>query len=298
MVFNIAEVAPAAPALVEALPPLLILAALLFALGCVVLIDKFVSALFGAVASLFSHIPLVGGLTSSAIHSAEHAISNALGSGISTLERNIAHQFHNLARIVSHMWHVLEQAAVNIYDLAKILSGFATLPNLASLERQLRSLVRGAEHSAEVAITHELARAKAFTRSVAQGIYPRLRAVEHDVTRTIPREIKSARALAREAEDGVARLWKRVHGLEQAVGASAIAAAVAAALAAVGLDWIACRGRSSVNGKSGCGLWNDLEALLGVAFIGAEIASLDELIGVAQTVVTDVTTGIEDLLKV
>lgn len=271
MHLQLAEVAPAAPLVIEALPPLIILAGLLVALGLIMLIDAFVRAIFGTIASILSNVPFVGSLTSSAIHSAERAISHALGVGISGVEKRIAHQWHNLASVLSHFWHLFEQAAVNVYDLAKLLAGAATFPDVGALERRLTRRIRSAEHAAEVAILHALHNAKAFTHSVAEGVYPRLRTLEHEVTRTLPREIRHARSLAKEAERGVARLWKRVKALEATVSTSAIAAAVAAALAAVGLDWLGCRDGASRVGRSGCNLWDDLGALLGI-FAAAELA--------------------------
>lgn len=298
MIYRLAEVAPAAPLIVEALPPLLILAGLLFALGCVMLIDGFVRSLFGAVASIFTHIPIVGGLTSDAIHRAEHAISNALGTAISGIEKNIAHQWHNLARVLTHFWHVLEHSAENIYQLSKIVAGFASLPDLNALQRRLRHLIAVAEHDAARGIAHALRNAKVFTRSVAQGVYPRLRAVEHDVAKTIPREIKSARALAREAEDGVARLWKAVRALP---GTREIEAAVAVAIAALGLEGLnllKCREAGNLYNKRGCGLWNDLDGLLALFAAVAVVEDYRDLVKLAQSVEHEVTVGVQDVLKV
>src|SRR5512146_111723 len=191
------EVAPAAPALVEALPPLLMLAGLLFALGCVVLIDAFVKALFGAITKIVSNIPLIGSLTSSAIHGAEQAISNALGRGISGIESSIAHQFHNLARVALHLWHTLEDMAHVSATIARWLTGSASLGDVQHAIRTFRHALDIAEHDAAAALRHAIRTEKTALQSVAHGIYPRIRAIEHEVGRVIPREIKSARSLAR-----------------------------------------------------------------------------------------------------
>jgi len=251
-----------------------------------------VRALFGALSWLSSNIPFAGSLTAGAIHGAERAISNALGTAISGIERRIAYQFHNLARIAGRVWHAIEGAAELIFALSVLAGAAVTIPLWQHLTRPLYRAIARAEHTAIRAIDHALAVAKAFTHSVAQGVYPRLNALEHELTRTIPREIRSARALAREAEDGVARLWKRVRTLEQTVSSGAIAAAVAAVLAAVGLDWIACNSRNNVNGQSGCSMWGEIEKVLGLAVLLTVAFDFPEFVQAAQVVADDIGSAV------
>lgn len=292
------EILPATPALVEALPPLGMLCILIVCYGLVHGVDAFARALFGTISGSVGWIPFAGKLLSSPIHKIEQKIVSFLGGLEADIDSAIGHQFHNLSRVLSWAWHTFVDSASLLWNVAKFLSGFTTAEELIRVVRHFNHAVKVAEHEAQVGIRKAEHEARVAARSVAHGVYPRLRAVEHDVSRVIPREIKSARALAREATDGVAKLWQRVRSLEHALGAGAIAAAVTAVLAAVGLDWLGCKDGARRVGRSGCNLWDDLGALLGIAFIGAEIASLDELIGVAQTVTEDVTKGVESLLKV
>lgn len=291
-----AEVAPAAPLLIDALPALLALAGLIVALGLVLLIDGFVRALFGAIASFTSIIPGVGSLTSSAIHNAEHAISNALGNAIAGIESRIAHQFHNLARVAARLWHAIEGAAELIFALATLAGAAVTLPILHHLTRPIYRQIARAEHTALRAIHHAIAVAEAFTHSVAQGVYPRLRTLEHEVTRTLPREIRSARALAREAEDGVARLWKAVRALP---GIDAVDAAVAAAIAAlglVGLDLLRCAEAGNLFSRRGCGLWNALDDLLGLLLDAVLFVDLCNLLPELETLFAELEAPLVSLI--
>lgn len=296
--WNVAEIAPAAPAIAELLAPLGMLCVLIVVYGMVLGVDAIARGFFGTVAGAVGWIPYLGKLIESPIHKIEQKIVSFLAGLEQHIDSAIGHSWHSLASVATHLWHTLERESMIAWQALKFLSGVPTLHELLHAEKWLRRSVRVAEAEATHALRRAIRGEERALRSVAHGVYPRLRAVEHEITRTIPREIRSARALAREAEDGVARLWKRVKTLEQAIGSSAIAAAVTAVLAAVGLDWLGCRDGASRVGRSGCNLWDDLGALLGVAFIAAEIASLDELIGVAQAVTEDVTKGVSDLLQV
>jgi hypothetical protein len=278
MIWQLAEVAPAAPLIIDALPPLIILAGLFVALGLVMLIDAFVRALFGALSSVVSVIPGLGGLTSAAIHRAEQAISNALGNGISGIETRIAHQFHNLAGVLFHFWHTLERSAVNVFDLAKLVAGAATFPDIHALQRKLTALIHSAEHSAEVAILHALHAAKVFTHSVAQGVYPRLRALEHDVTKTIPKEIKATRTLAKEAEAEATRAWNLVRTRPWEVTTAVFAGAVAIALTTLGIGHLTCNNFKNLLGKWKCGLGTLLDDLLGLAIAAIALESVCEFL--------------------
>ena len=292
MHYNWAEVAPAAPALIEAIPPLLLLAGLLFALGCVLLIHYFIQALFGALRAVTSWIPLIGGITQGAINSAEQTISNALGRGISRLESSIGHQFHNLARVLSHLWNTLVQAAELIFALTVLAGAAVTLPVIHALERPILRAISTLRHLLRTTTSDIHSLEHRFTATIAHGVYPRLRTLEHDVTVTLPRAIRNARALAREAEAGVARLWDAVRGIEARVSDAAIAATIATALAAIGLDWLSCKNGASRVGRAGCALWDDLGSLLSLFVDTFLLTNICELLPIFETAVSDIAEPI------
>lgn len=293
----VGEVPAAAPALVEALPPILLLAGLLFALGCVVALHYFVQGLLTALSAISSWIPFVGSITEGVIHKVEQAVSNALGTAISKLEHAIAHQFHNLARVVAHLWRTIRSAAELIFALSVLAGAAVTLPVLHSIERPLLRKIAAARHMAARALNgvHDLQ--KEIGGAIPRHLTARLRAAEHAISDTLPRSIKSARELAREAEHGVARLWDRVRGIEARISDTAIAAAVAAAVAAIGLDWLACRSRSGVNGKAGCALWDDIEGLLGLATVALIALDFEQLVREMQAVEEVTVEAIHDALN-
>src|SRR5215472_9692464 len=163
-----AEVAPAAPALVEALGPLLALTALLFALGCATLITYFVQAFLGALGSVFSIIPGVGGVTAGVIHSVENAVVSALGKGISKIEGAIGHQWHNLSRVLDHLWSVIVRMAEVSWEIAKLTQGLVGIGTITHWLNDLRSAIKHALNIGTRALHRVTNLEKTVTKSVAQ----------------------------------------------------------------------------------------------------------------------------------
>jgi hypothetical protein len=278
MHYQWAEVAPAAPALVEALPPLLILCGLIIALGATVLIDAMVRAIFGTVAGILSLVPLVGDITAGVIHDAERAISHALGAGIATIEGAVGHQFHNLARICVHWFHVMENTALVAWEEAKFLTGLPTLRELGHITRELVNKIAHAEAVAQADLKAAVRKLEAEIPALPRHLAQRLTALEHAIADTIPREIKNARDLAKEAERGVAQLWDWTRNLANNPAITAAVATAIAALGLVGIDLLKCDESKSLYNKRGCGLWNGLEDLLGLFIDALVLTDLCEII--------------------
>jgi ElaB/YqjD/DUF883 family membrane-anchored ribosome-binding protein len=139
---------------------------------------------------------------------------------------------------------------------------------------------------------HALHAAKVFTHSVAQGVYPRLRALEHDVTKTIPKELKRTREIAKAAEAEAAKAWDLVKTHPWEVATAAFAGAVAIALDTLGATGIKCNAFRNLFGNRGCGLWNGLEEMLGLLVDTALLLNICNLIGPLEAVVSDVATPV------
>lgn len=246
------------------LPPLIILAGLLFALGCVMLIDGFVRALFGAVASLFTHIPLVGGLTAGAIHNAEHAISGALGKAVSGIESNIGRQWHNLSRVLGNLWAEQKLIAQNLWHLAQGFYHFASLSDLRQWAHDLERLFRHSAGTISKAVTKELHGVERRIGRLERTLAHDAKRFAHAIDTTIPAEIGGLWGQTKALTDSIGRLWNRVRSIEGRISTAAIAAVVATVLASLGLDWLGCKDGASRTGRSGCNLWSDIGTLLGL----------------------------------
>ena len=285
------------------LSPLIILAGLLFALGCVMLIDGFVRALFGAVASLFSHIPLVGSLTASAIHNAEHAISGALGKAVSGIESNIGRQWHNLARVLGNLWAEQKLIAQNLWHLAQGFYHFASLSDLRQWAHDLERLFRHSAGTISKAVTRELHGVERRIGRLERTLAHDAKRFAHAIDTTIPAEIGGLWGQTKALTDSIGRLWDRVRSIEGRISTAAIAAVVATVLASLGLDWLGCKDGASRTGRSGCNLWSelgDIFALLSDALIFSAICEVFPLLtsafaDVASPFVQALTTATKEL---
>src|SRR5690348_8272803 len=290
----------------EALPELIPLALLLVAFGLVYVVRKFVQALFGPIIAAVGHIPGLGGAISGALHSIESAISRALGSAEQAIDHLIGAGWHLLAKQADWLWHTVKTHAALLEQLAL---GIVPLRiGIHALRHGLTDLTRG-NHSIGgriktlerefVGIEHGVRSfERDFGKVLHKDVLPHLTTLDKEIGHLEGVVIPDLRALANGAEAEVSTLQKWISQHIPLPGTLAFAGAVAWALTKLGLDWIKCNSARNVFNKRGCGLWNDLDALLGAAFIAAEIATLDELIGVAQSVTEDITKGVEALLKV
>ena len=290
----------------EAIPELVWFALLLFAFALVYVVRKFIQALFNPIISVVGHVPGLGGALSGALSSVEQSISNALGSVEHGIDKLMGASFHRFAELTLWLWREIKGHASLLAQIASFI------PGIGNVVAALRALVHHSVH----ANTGTAAKVKTLEKEL-HGIEHQVKQLERDLTKGIGHDLRiHIKALEKElghvehktipaiqadvatADNAIGNLYDWIKGKANIIGVGTIATAVATALGALGLDWIKCREAKDLYNQRGCGMWSDLANLLGLAFIGAEIASLDELIGVAQTVTEDVVKGVEDLLQV
>jgi hypothetical protein len=258
------------------------------------------------VANLFRPIYGVGGIIAGVLDSAAQAITSACGKLVSKSEQLLGAGLHALARYLDTFWHqwvsvhsILLQLAEHIGQLIYSHSG------LRALVHRLEKVWHGVEHGVKDLTRkwHGIdRRVHKIERELANGIgndvRSQVKALEREVTGIEQGVIPDLRAGIKTAEGEVTALENFIKAIPGTKYLTWAAGIVAAALGLEILNLLRCPSAKTVANKRGCGLWNDLDALLGIAFIGLEIASLEELIKVAQVVTEDVTKGVEDLLQV
>jgi hypothetical protein len=175
----------------------------------------------------------------------------------------------------------------------------------------VRRLARRAEHTA----THALRRAESVAHSLDRlraRVNARLHAVEHTITVTLPHEIGRIRARERELERvyedlrgrtkalerGAIRTfeWLRTHPRSAAM--AAFAGVVAIALTRLGLGMFRCNSLKRLLKKRGCGLWGDLDELLGLAVLTVGALEFETLVREAQGLTEEAIGSFEDVFGI
>lgn len=139
---------------------------------------------------------------------------------------------------------------------------------------------------------------------------PQIRHLVHETTVALPRDIARVKHRERWAEKQIWKVRDRVIGLENGAiktfewlrdhpGSAAVGAftgALAAVLSVAGVNALRCPQFGNLFNKRGCGLWNDLDALLGLLALGLAIDNLETLVKEAQTLEEGVAVAIKEML--
>ena len=139
-----------------------------------------------------------------------------------------------------------------------------------------------------------------------------VRHLVHETTVALPRDIARVKHRERWAEKQLWKVRDRVIGLENGAiktfewlrdhpGSAAVGAftgALAAVLSVAGVNALRCPQFGNLFNKRGCGLWNDLDALLGLLVTALAIENLDTLVREAQSLEEGVAVAIKEMLGV
>lgn len=291
------------PVAAPALADLLWIGLLLFSFAFVWTARKLIEALFGALISLLEQVPVIGKYVGHLLFTIEQAVANALGTAEGAIDTAIGASWHFLARLCSELWHeivshgaLLLEIATGIYPIVVAIralkallhhvtsTGTVSAARVKTLEREYH----GIEHQVKV-LEREL-------RGIDEtGIKAKLGTLEREIATVEGQTIPAIQQQESDAWTAIGNLYDWIKGKASVVGVGTFATAVGAVLSAVGLDWLACRSRTGVNGKSGCNLWNDIESLLGLAIVSGLALDLPALIAEAQSVTPGIIEGIEQL---
>lgn len=240
----------------------------------------------------------VGFLFNAATKLFTQAISGFMAQAYEAVDPVLGAMFHYQATILRKTSDTFLQFSAFAITVAQAVTGQVTWREVAAQLRVLRTTIRKAEHAAQIEGARAIRRERAISRSVAQGVYPRIRAIEHEIAKPISHEIKTARELAKEAEHEALRAFKVARHALSRTSTKALTLALPAVITRLGWDWIKCREAQNVYNKRGCGMWNDLDALLGLLATGILVSDYRELVKIAQGIEHEVAVGVQELLKV
>jgi hypothetical protein len=264
-------VPPVGPIFVPAMAALFTLAALFFAIGMVKLVDKVSRAFFGTVSGAVGWIPFAGKLVTHSLHKIEQKISHVLGNAERSLDGYVALTWHNMARLVHLLATEIAGTAQSVWRLAQQAENFVRRREVTHEVRTAVKPVKAQAHAAQVTARHARAETKALHHSVAQGVYPRLRAGEvYDRTVAQP-NVRTARAQAHAAEEQAIATYKWMVKHHTWLLAGVFTGAVSWGLNRLGGGWIRCKNWRTI-GKHVCRWpYSLIEALLGLGLAFAVV---------------------------
>lgn len=289
-----------------ALADLVIYALVFLAIAFAFAARKLTQALFGALIHALQAIPVIGNKLASPFQAIETAITNACYSIEHGADELAGATWHRTASLLNWTWRELRSHAGALVAIATPVGALIALYHgIRALVHRLTHVAHGVsggikrlerkfhgiEHRVKT-LEHE------FSVGIGDDVLPRIRSLDRELTNLENRVIPGVRDLAGEAEADAQAALKRVEAIPFPTSVKTWAEAIAVGLGALGLDWLRCSSNPFNRNPKACNLWSELSQLLGVAFIAAELASLEELIKVAQIVTEDVVKGAETLLKV
>lgn len=281
----------------RALWPFTALVAYLFLWGLLQALDGFVRACFGTAEGAVSWIPYLGRVVSSGLHSTEHKIGSIIGRYAAYFETQAGIRWHSLGQLVTQLAADVEAAALLDWTLAKRLSHFLTRAQIHLLLKGVHAVGKLVTHETTV-IQHKVVRVEKIVGTKANAaVAHRVGALAGEVEHVIEWDLPRIRARERALTDEVGRLWHRVRGRAGTLGATALTAAVALALARLGGGWIRCRNWNRI-GKRVCRTPpGEIDALLGLFATAAIVADFRQLVKLAQTVEHGVASALQDVAK-
>jgi len=262
-----------------------------------------IALIMNKLSAILDGVPWVGGKLSSAAKSMAQAISNAAGTLEAGIDHLIGGAWHALSRYIDSLWHQLTTQAHLIALLAHLVG------RLVHDVVGMRHLVHGASRALHVVlhrfvvIGHELDRLghrvkvleRDFSRGIGHDLRIRIKALEKEYTRLRDTVIPNVRGIAQEAEQGVTDLRKWVTDNVPLVGTAAFAGAVAWALGHLGLSWLRCNSNPFNRSKNPCGLWSELDDLLGLAVLTVGALEFETLVRTAQSLTDEAVQDFEDV---
>jgi hypothetical protein len=292
------ELIPEGVELADAAAPLGRLAACIFVLGCLYVVDAFCRALFGSAGGVVGWIPYANKVLESPIHKIEQKVSSALGRAESYFDNQIGVSFHQLARVVDHIGRELfglAEAAWIVAALALALMNPAQWKHLwATLTHKTGATLDYTKHMAKHADrANRATRAQAIPQTL-----PKLGRLERELDHVIDHDIAGLRARDRAITDELTKVWHRVKALDRVAGVGVLTGVVALALARLGGSWIRCSNWRRI-GRSVCGLPLGLiEELLGATILGFAVTDMCDFAEGAQLIARAIAPALDELVAV
>ena len=239
----------------------------LIAIGVVLMIALVVYIVAGIVQIIdktVGHIPLVGGLFSSAAHTLQHAFVSALAPAAEGAQSIAGAALHALAREIDWLGREIRRHSNLLYTIAALLVGPAVVNALRAGIAVLHGNVHAAQRQITATYTRVLNLEHRLQHQVTAGVLPRLGRLEREYDHIIDKDIAGLRARTKTVEKSLDDVWKYVRAHPWTLVTDAFVGAVAVALSRLDLGWIRCPSMGKLFGKWGCGIGSLLDDLLSI----------------------------------
>jgi hypothetical protein len=265
-----------------------------------------IALLMRYIGDVFRPIPVVGGYIAGAVNSVAQAISYAAGKLEHGIDKLIGASWHLLARYMDQLWHQIEAQAGTLVHVAELV---ARLVHAHALLRAIVHPLTKAWHGIEHGVrdlrreAHQIKhRVQTLEREIAKGIGHDLRihvkALERELNGIKHRVIPDLRQRIKAAEGEVADLRNFVKAIPGTRYLEWAAAVVAAGLGVGVLNFFRCPTFRNKTLPRGCGFWDDLESLLGLAVVVLAVEDFETLVREMQAVEGEVIGAAKDLFNI
>jgi len=258
------ELGPEVEVTARAAPRIGLVAILCVTLGIILSVEAVVRGFFGTVSGSVGWIPYLGSVIEKPIAKIEQKIVSMLSGLEQDVDKSLAHNIHVAAALLDKLWHSLEYMAASIV----LLGALGAAATFHYLIHPLERYVRVAIKRVEAFVIHpirELQRAlEAIKHEIRHVVEPSIKTVIRAVPRYIHKDLLALHKDIARAQKTATQALNEVEAIPFPEGVATWPAAVAAALPALGLDWLRCESNPFKNNPAACTLWNTFKDLLGL----------------------------------
>lgn len=270
-----------------------------FAIGCCLAIVS----ILNSVAQLVAPIPGIGGTLAKAINACAAPITGVLGSAERGIDAHIGGSLHALAQFMNMLWQQIVSTALAPLQLAELVAKLVYAHSgLRSLVHSIEATVHGIGHGAK-SLERKFHGIDARLRTLEREylgidvthVGKRLGKVEQDIANIAGQTIPAIQKADQQASSAIADLYNWVKGVGSIAGVGTIAAVVAAAVAAIGNGWLACKENPFSSSKNPCSLWGDLARFMPLLGLLALAFDFPAFVTVAEDVASGIGSAVSSI---
>lgn len=238
---------------------------LALALAATIIVKSLISSMGG--------VPLIGRVISAILSPIAHALSWAAGQLETGVDAILGATLATFAKVMEWTFDFYKAQAVALLQLAHLVgSGLYNVSGLRSIVHRLEREWHGIEHGIKSLRreVHGIERdVRTLEREVGHGIgndvLPRVRSLERKLGRVENKVIPAIQSGEAALADDISALGEYIRANFLSSATDAVTAAVAVALASLGLGGLRCNNFKGLLNKFGCGLGSILNDLIGLA---------------------------------